>query len=115
MKDLYIGSGGYVCFDNETKEICPMSSEREAISRIFIANEPTKVHYNVGEKVCEVEAKKDDIIIVFYDHSFETPVVVAKSKAWVSNIKKYNKKEQEAREKWAGENAECCPNCEKCC
>lgn len=103
MKDLYVNSGGYICLDSEDRSVCPICSEREGISRIFLAKDPMTVHYTVGEKVCEVEAKKDDIIILFYDATFESPVIVAKSKAWANNLKNYNKRMQEEKEKWAAQ------------
>ena len=112
MKDLYVNNSGYICLD-EDRSVYQMSSEREAISRVFLAKEPMTVHYTVGEKVCEVEAKKDDIIIIFYDTTFEAPVVVAKSKGWANNLKNYNKKMQEEKEKWAAQKD--CDKCEACC
>ena len=113
MKDLYVNSGGYICLDSEDRSVCPIYSEREGISRVFLAKEPMLVHYTIGENTYEVEAKKDDIIIIFYERDFESPIVVAKSKAWANNIKNYNKKMQEEKEKWAAKKD--CDICSDCC
>lgn len=107
MKDLFITSSGYICIDSENNTVDQFTSEREGIRNIFVAKEPMTIHYRIGEKEGTVSAKKDDIIVTFYDYSFETPVVVAKSKEWVRNIKKYNECQQKISEKWA----EVCEQC----
>lgn len=118
MKDLYVNDGGFICLDGEDRSVCPIDSEREAIRRIFLAKEPMTVHYTVGENTYEVEAKKDDIIVFFYERDFEAPVVIAKSKAWANNLKQYNKLQQDIKEKWAAKSLSCkkdCEDCENCC
>lgn len=96
---------GNVAFDPETDEVIGLESERESISRIYLAKEPMHVVYQIGETHKEFDVKKDDIIIKFYERTFENPVVVVKSKDWVKNLKKYNEQQQKIAEEWAKEKA----------
>ena len=111
MNTLYITNQGFITLDPETGAAKEFNSVREGISRIFVAAEPMKIIYNVGGKQGEMQAEVDDIIITFYENCFEKPVVVAKSKDWVDNIKSYEKRQQEAKEKWAAENSDKCEGC----
>lgn len=113
MKKFIIANDGYVGLDSETNEIFTLESQREAISRIFRAEEPMTVVVKRGDKDYEVTAKKDDLIIAFYDSSYDFPVIVVKSKDWVKNLKEYEKKLQKQKEEWAKKNADC-KECECC-
>lgn len=100
MKTFYIAehSSGHVIFDDETKELSFLESQREAISRIWIAPEDMKMVYTNenGEKET-LDVKKDQIIIRFYENDFSHRMIVVDSKEWVENITKYNKKLEERR------------------
>ena len=61
-----LGDAGYI-FNPETQDLQKISSEREAISRIYIAPEDCKVRYFNEEHT----AKKGDLIILFYDGTFK--------------------------------------------
>ena len=116
MKTLYITNGGNVCIDPEEDFVDRMPSEREGISRIFLAREPMRVVYAEGEYRRELDVKKDDIIITFYSNDWKERIVVAKSKDWVKNLKKWNEEEQRRKEEWAAKNAgqdedACCDEC----
>lgn len=115
MKTLYLTSGGSICIDPEENYVDRVQSEREGINRIYLAKEPMHVVYGEGEYKKELDVKKDDIIITFYSDDWKEKIVVAKSKDWANNIKKYNEEEQRRREEWAAKQAECkCPDC-GCC
>ena len=117
MKTLYITNGGNICIDPEEDFVNRMPTEREGISRIFLAKEPMHVVYGEGEYRRELDVKKDDIIITFYSNDWKERIVVAKSKDWVNNLKEWNKEEQRRNEEWAAKNAEqgpCCDDCTKC-
>lgn len=101
MKTMYIANNTNVVFDTEKQEFDNISSEREAISRIYIVPEKMKVIVKNGEKSVEFDAEADDILITFYESYFDVPAVIVKSKDWLNNIKGYNRKVQEEKEKWA--------------
>lgn len=119
MKTLYITNGGNICIDPEEDFVNRMPTEREGISRIFLAKEPMHVVYGEGEYRRELDVKKDDIIITFYSNDWEERIIVAKSKDWVRNLKKWNEEEQRRKEEWAykqanvtetiGDTCSCCP------
>lgn len=114
MKTLYITNGGSICIDPEEDFVDRMPSEREGISRIFLAKEPMHVVYGEGEYRRELDVKKDDIIITFYSNDWKERIVVAKSKDWVNNLKEWNKEEQRRKEEWANTKADdmdCTPTC----
>ena len=117
MKTLYITNGGNICIDPEEDFVDRMPSEREGISRIFLAKEPMHVVYGEGEYRRELDVKKDDIIITFYSSDWEERIVVAKSKDWVKNLKKWNEEEQRRKEEWAAKKSdnECDACCNDCC
>lgn len=124
MKTLYLTSNSNIIIDTENNSVDKIDCERESISRIYMANEPTHVIFGEGEFKKEFDVKKDDIIITFYSCGVDWPnrVVVAKSKDWVANFKANRKAEQKAKEEWAkkqkasSENitADCC-DCEQSC
>lgn len=113
MKKFIIADGGSVCFDPETEEISTINSKREGISRIWIAEEPMTVTVKKFDKDYELQAKKGDIIISFYDDTFPSPAIIVKSKDWVKNIEAYEKKQAEYEAK---RNAGCvkCGECNTC-
>lgn len=101
MKKLIFTNNGHVGFDPETEEVFSLESDREGISRIFLMKEPMDIMYRRKDKAYNVSAEKDDVVVVFYEDTFEYPVVIAKSKEWAKNLKKYNERLQKQKEEWA--------------
>lgn len=108
MKTLYLTDGLGMILDVENNTVDKMRNEREGVNRIYLAKEPMHVVYGSGEYTRELDVKKDDIIITFYKNS-DTPheIVVAKSKDWAYNIKKYEEARQKEAEEWAKRKVEC--------
>lgn len=123
MKKFIINEQGNVLFDTETQEISSIDSAREAISRIWVVEEPMTVVCQTKKAKYELTAKKGDIIIKFYDCDFPFPVVIAKSKDWVKNINTYNEKMRKAMEERFAKKKEadlsdpvsCECTCDACC
>ena len=120
MKTLYLTSNSNIIIDTENNSVDKIDSERESISRIYLATEPTHVIFGEGEFKKEFDVKKDDIIITFYSCGEDWPnrVVVAKSEDWIANFKADHKAMQKAKEEWAKKQAECentqCGDCDMC-
>ena len=119
MKTLYLNESCNIVVDTEDNSVDKVESQREAISRIYMAKEPMHVVFGSGEYSRELDVKKDDLIIVFYDGAFKNKVIAVKSKDWVANLKDYNKREEEAKLEWAkaqaSEKCECaCDACTNC-
>lgn len=125
MKTLYLtNSQANIAVDVDTDEVTSLQNEdRYNIRNVFYATEPMHVVYNGlnndGVEVKEeLDAKKGDLIIQFYNNRTTKKVLsVIKSKAWVDNIKYRQKIEQKEKEEWAKKNADnltACPCCDCC-
>lgn len=113
MKTLYLtNSSANIAIDPEENTAQHIESEdRYDIRNIYYAEEPMHVIYsgtNNGEPFKEeIDAKKGDIILVFYTNRFNKKLLATiKCKEWVANIKNRHKIEQKEREEWALKNAE---------
>ena len=111
MKKFIISDNGCVGLDLETEEIFSLDTQREGISRIFMTQEPMTVTVKKNGKEYELTAKKDDLIITFYDSDFDYPVIIVKNKEWVKNLKNYEKLMQKRKEEWAKSKCESCDAC----
>ena len=126
MKTLYLtNSSANIAIDPEENTAQHIESEdRYDIRNIYFAEEPMHVIYsgtNNGEPIKEeIDAKKGDIILVFYTNRFNKKLLATiKCKEWVANIQNRHKIEQKEREEWALKNAEntaapCCDCDVKC-
>ena len=113
MKTLYLtNSSANIAIDPEENTAQHIESEdRYDIRNIYYVEEPMHVIYsgtNNGEPFKEeIDAKKGDIILVFYTNRFNKKLLATiKCKEWVANIKNRREIEQKEREEWALKNAE---------
>ena len=107
MKKIFISDNSYVGFDTEDESLFPVTFAREGISRIFLVEEPVTIVVKRNGKDYELNAKKDDIVISFYEQLYDMPVIVVKNKDWAKNIKKYNKAMEELSKSMEQGNVEC--------
>lgn len=106
MKKFLIDAG--YMFDPETMSLSKIHTQREAISRIYLVNEPCEVQYNDTVKTADA----GDLIIVFYEKAFENNFVIVKSDEWKKNLDVYNETQQKQKEEWAlKQSNECGDNC----
>lgn len=120
MKTLYLtGSSANIWVDPETDEVGKLDTEdRYDVRSIYYIEEPMHVVYQCGEKKEEIDAKKGEILILFYDNRYNKFVLdTIRTKQWVANIKNRRKMEQKEKEEWAKKNANnpTCDNCDKLC
>ena len=113
MKTLYLtNSSANIAIDPDENTAQHIESEdRYDIRNIYYAEEPMHVIYsgtNNGEPFKEeIDAKKGDLILVFYTNRFNKKLLATiKSKEWVANIKNRHEIEQKEREEWALKNAD---------
>lgn len=111
---MFIKEGVNMTVDFDTNEISSIPSAREAIQRIYVAPEAMHVVYQTGDRKEETDVEKNDVIVTFYTDEFEKRMIIVKSEEWTANIKGYEKKQQEAKEKWAAENEANCKACDNC-
>ena len=123
MKTLYLTqSSENIVVDPETDFVGKLPSEdRYAIRSVYYMEEPMHVVYQAGECKEELDAKKGDILLVFYSSKYNKyNIDTIKTKQWSANIKNRQKIEQQEKEEWAKRNANIAetPQCEavnKCC
>ena len=117
MKTFFLAerASGHVIFDDETKELSALESQREAISRVWIAPEDMKIVYTNenGEKET-LDVKKNQIILRFYEKDFPYQIITVDSKEWTENITNYNKTMEERRNALKKCNVDC-ESCDTCC
>lgn len=115
MKYIIKDNSPLIKIDEETLDIDILSTQREAISRIYMIDEPGVLTTEDGD----INVKNGDIIVRFYEQKFPKKVIVVKSKDWKNNLKTYEAILQEEKEAWAIEksrNSEPCMNdaCDSC-
>lgn len=123
MKTLYLTqSSENIVVDPEIDFVGKLQSEdRYAIRSVYYMEEPMHVVYQAGECKEELDAKKGDILLVFYSSKYNKyNIDTIKTKQWSANIKNRQKIEQQEKEEWAKRNANLaetpqCENCDKCC
>ena len=119
MKTLCLtGNSANIWVDPETDEVGKLDTEdRYDIRSIYYIEEPMHVVYQCGEKREEIDAKKGEMLLVFYDNKYNKFVLdTIRTKQWVANIKNRHKLEQKEKEEWAKKEAECgCNNLRPCC
>ncbi len=120
MKTLYLTqSSENIVVDPEIDFVGKLQTEdRYAIRNIYYIEEPMHVVYQCGEDKEEVDAKKGDLLILFYNHKYNKYVMdTIRTKQWVANIKNRRKMEQAEKEAWAAKNIEAaeCENTTSTC
>lgn len=113
MKTLYLTqSSDNIVVDPDINFVDRLNQEdRYSIRSVYYMEEPMHVVYQFGEEKEEIDARKGDILLVFYSDRFNKHHLdTIKTKQWAANIKNRHKIEQQEKEAWAMKNAEC-PNC----
>ena len=121
MKTLYLTqSSANIFVDPEENTVGSLTTEdRYDIRAIYYMEEPMHVVYEAGERKEEIDAKKGDILLVFYSNKYNKYILdTIKSKQWSANIKNRHKMEQKVKEEWAAKQAAgerpCCDCCDEC-
>lgn len=115
MKTLYLTqSSDNIVVDPEIDYVGKMQQEdRYAIRGVYYMEEPMRVVYQCGECKEQIDAKKGDILLLFYDDKYNIyKLDTIRTKQWAANIKNRRKIEQAEKEKWANEKCESCGKCE---
>lgn len=116
MKTLYLTqSSENIVVDPETDFVGKLESEdRYSIRSVYYMEEPMHIVYNCGEVREELDARKGDIVLVFYSNTYNKYIIdTIRSKQWSANIKNEHAMRQKEKEEWAARKSEC--DCEKCC
>jgi len=118
MKTLYLTqSSENIVVDPDTNFVGKLECEdRYCIRGIYYMEEPMHIVYQCGETREELDARKGDIVLVFYSNRYNKYTIdTIRTKQWAANIRAHKAGLQAEREEWAKQKAESnCPNCENC-
>ena len=124
MKTLYLTqSSDNIVVDPVEDFVGKLNREDNYMIRsVYYIEEPMHVVYQYGEEKEEIDAKRGDILLVFYSDRFNLyHLDTIKTKQWGANIHNRHKVEQAEKEKWAeekkqnvGTDCPCC-DCECAC
>lgn len=116
MKTLYLtDSSANIVVDPDTDFVGTLPQEdRYDIRSVYYIEEPMHIVYNCGECKEEIDAKKGDILLLFYSNRYNKHHLdTVRTKQWTANIKNRRAIEQKEKEEWAARQAE--NECNKCC
>lgn len=119
MKTLYLtDSSANIVVDKDTDFVGHLNTEdRYDIRSVYYIEEPMHVVYQCGEEKEEIDARKGDILLLFYSSRYNKyHLDTIKTKQWAANIKNRRAIEQKEKEEWAAKNADCaCSDCDQWC
>lgn len=100
MNKIYICDTGVITIDeNNTPK--NFRSDRESINRIVLLDEDSEIIYTKKGVSKTITGRKGQIMVQFYEDTFENPVVIVDSDDWKTNLENYRKREEEMKLKWA--------------
>lgn len=115
MKTLYLTqSSENIVVDTDTDFVGKLVSEdRYSIRSVYYMEEPMHIVYNCGEIKEELDARKGDIVLVFYSNTYNKyHIDTIRTKQWAANIRNEHTMRQKEKEEWAARNLD--PKCECC-
>lgn len=116
MKTLYLTqSSENIVVDPETDFVGKLNSEdRYSIRSVYYMEEPMHIVYQCGEVKEELDARKGDIVLVFYSNTYNKYTIdTIRTKQWAANIRNEHDMRQKEKEEWAAKKASC--DCDTCC
>ena len=97
-----------IIVDTETLDIKAIPERTRGIDSIYVIPEDAKLTWESKDNdTVDVDVKKDDILITFYDISLGKDFVVINSADWKEMLDASEKKKQEEKEKWALKASQC--------
>lgn len=106
MNKIYICDTGVITIDeNNTPK--NFKGDRESINRIVLLDEDSEIIYTKKGVSKTITGHKGQIMVQFYEDTFENPVVIVDSDDWKTNLENYRKHEEEMKLKWAQSKNEC--------
>ena len=111
-----------IVVDTDTAEVKAINRSARGIDDIYIIPEDAHIEWEskfFPNKTIEVDAKKNDILVTFYDRDLGTDFVIVKSEDWLNAIDNAKAADQKRKEEWAAkqkENKSIAPDCgDACC
>ena len=114
-----------IIIDTETAEVNAINRSARGIDDIYIIPDDAHIEWEskfFPDKTIEVDAKKNDILVTFYDRDLGTDFVIIKSEDWLKALNNAKEADQKRKEEWAAKQKEnksmaldcgdaCCESC----
>ena len=111
-----------IVVDTDTAEVKAINRSTRGIDDIYIIPEDAHIEWEskfFPDKTIEVDAKKNDILVTFYDKDLGADFVIIKSEDWLKYLNNAKEADQKRKEEWAAKQKENKPmnlNCgDACC
>ena len=109
-----------IVVDTDTAEVKVINRSARGIDDIYIIPEDTHIEWEskiFPDKLIEMDVKKNDILVTFYDKDLGTDFVIVKSEDWLKALNNAANLEKKRKEEWAlkqKESAHVNAACEDC-
>ena len=114
-----------IIVDTDTAEVKAINRSARGIDDIYVIPEDAHIEWEskfFPDKTIEVDAKKNDILVTFYDKDLGTDFVIIKSEDWLECLNNAANIDQKRKEEWAAKQKEnksvdldcgdvCCKSC----
>ena len=93
-----------IVVDTDTAEVKVINRSARGIDDIYIIPEDTHIEWEskiFPDKLIEMDVKKNDILVTFYDKDLGTDFVIVKSEDWLKALNNAANLEKKRKEEWA--------------
>lgn len=93
-----------IIVDTETAFVTSIDRSTRGIDDVYVIPEDAHIEWRsrvFPDKTIEVDAKKDDILVTFYDKDLGTDFVIIKSNDWLKALNNAADADQKRKEEWA--------------
>lgn len=111
-----------IIVDTETAFVTSIDRSTRGIDDVYVIPEDAHIEWRsrvFPDKTIEVDAKKDDILVTFYDKDLGTDFVIIKSNDWLKALNTAKEADQKRKEEWAAKqksvNSEALDCGDSCC
>lgn len=98
-----------IIVDTDTAEAKAINRSVRGIDDIYVIPEDAHIEWEsrlFPDKTIEVDAKKNDILVTFYDRDLGTDFLIIKSEDWLKAINNAKEADQKRKEEWAAKQNE---------
>lgn len=98
-----------IVVDTDTAEVKAINRSVRGIDDIYVIPEDAHIEWEskfFPNKTIEVDAKKNDILVTFYDKDLGTDFVIVKSEDWLKALNNAKEADQKRKEEWAAKQKE---------
>ena len=98
-----------IVVDTDTAEVKAINRSARGIDDIYVIPEDAHIEWEskfFPDKTIEVDVKKNDILVTFYDKDLGTDFVIIKSEDWLECLNNAASIDQKRKEEWAAKQKE---------